>query len=152
MGDASVHVVYSSGAFTQIEDKQAMFAEVYRVLKPGGAFIAYDWMKGPDPYSEDMRHWFKMEGLTYAMETLENHEHLLTATGFQEVEIDDDGGAYRQLCHEEYERMKGPLNAGILELLGEEQTAHFLENWRAMTVVLDKGELRPGFYRGVKPA
>jgi hypothetical protein len=37
-------------------------------------------------------------------------------------------------------------------MLGREQQEHALENWRAMVVVLDKGELRPGFYRGAKPA
>lgn len=36
-------------------------------------------------------------------------------------------------------------------LLGADQQAHFVEDWRAMTVVLDKGELRPGRYRACKP-
>ena len=44
------------------------------------------------------------------------------------------------------------LAGKMRELLGPEQQAHFLEDWRAMTVVLDKGELRPGRYRGRKPA
>ena len=48
--------------------------------------------------------------------------------------------------------MQGPLKARMIELLGKEQQEHFLEDWRAMVVVLDKGELRPGFYRARKPA
>jgi ubiquinone/menaquinone biosynthesis C-methylase UbiE len=31
-----------------IEDKQALFAEVFRVLKPGGRFLVYDIMRGED--------------------------------------------------------------------------------------------------------
>ena len=150
--DASFDAVYSSGAFTQIEDKADGFAEVRRVLRPGGVFIVYDWMRGPEPYSEDMRYWFKLEGLTYAMETLERHGALLRGAGFEKIELEDDGGWYRNRCREELEELKGPLKPKMLDLLGEEQTAHFIENWRAMLVVLDKRELRPGRYRAVKPA
>ncbi|MEX2295917.1 MAG: hypothetical protein WD715_00770 [Dongiaceae bacterium] len=48
--------------------------------------------------------------------------------------------------------MKGPLNPRMVELLGQEKADHFVENWRAMVVVLEKGEKRPGRYRARKPA
>ena len=150
--DGSFDVVYSSGCFTQVEDKAGMFAEVFRVLRPGGFFTVYDWMKGPDPYSADMRTWFELEGLTYAMDTLEAHGRLLGEAGFIEIALEDDGGWYRDHCRSEYETMQGPLKDRMLESLGREKQAHFIENWRAMLVVLEKGELRPGFYRGRKPA
>lgn len=150
--DASFDAVYSSGAFTQIADKAGSFAEVRRVLKPGGVFMVYDWMRGPEPYSDDMRYWFKLEGLTYAMETLERHGELLAEAGFKDIELEDDGGWYRARCREELEQLKGPLKPRMLELIGQEQTDHFIENWRAMLVVLEKGELRPGRYRAVKPS
>ena len=150
--DAAVDVVYSSGVFTQVADKLGMFREVHRVLRPGGVFACYDWMRGPGPFSEDIRYWFKLEGLTYAMETLENHSRLLAEAGFVAVEVGDDAGWYRRRVHEEYELMTGELAERIRALLGPDQQAHFVENWRAMTVVLDKGELRPGRYRARKPA
>jgi len=150
--DDTVDVVYSSGVFTQVDDKLAMFKEVFRVLKPGGVLTCYDWMKGDDPYSEDMRAWFKLEGLTYAMETLETHGRILREAGFTDIELQDDQQAYRDLCHQEYDQINGPLKARMIDVLGQEQQEHFLENWRAMVVVLDKGELRPGFYRARKPA
>jgi len=34
----------------------------------------------------------------------------------------------------------------MTEALGAEGQAHFEEIWRALTVVLDKGELRPGLF------
>ncbi len=150
--DETFDVVYSSGAFTQVDDKLGMFKEVFRVLKPGGVVTCYDWMKGEAPYSEDMRYWFELEGLTYAMETLEGHGRILQEAGFADIALADDGQAYRDLCHREYDQIRGPLKARMIEMLGQEQQEHFLENWRAMVVVLDKGELRPGFYRARKPA
>jgi phosphoethanolamine N-methyltransferase len=150
--DASIDVVYSSGVFTQVEDKLGMFKEAFRVLKPGGVFTCYDWMKGDEPYSEDMRYWFKLEGLTYAMETLDAHGRILQDAGFTDIDLKNDQQAYRDLCLREYEEMQGPLKPRMIEMLGREEQEHFLENWRAMVVVLDKGELRPGFYRARKPA
>ncbi len=149
--DASFDLVYSSGAFTQIADKRSMFREVRRVLKPGGWLAAYDWMKGPDPVGADMRYFFKMEGLTYAMATPDAHARLLTDLGFDAVRASDDGGWYRDQAHAERKLMKGKLKAKMAKLLGKERAAHFVENWRAMTVVLDSGELRPGRYRAKKP-
>ena len=53
--DASFDVVMPSGAFTQIDDKRAMFTECLRVLRPGGRLTCYDWMKPEGEYSDDMR-------------------------------------------------------------------------------------------------
>ena len=131
-------------------DKAAMFAEVKRVLKPGGALAAYDWMKGPEPYSEVMKHWFELEGLTYAMETLEAYQRHLAEAGFGAVEVESDGGWYAEECRAELERIKGPLRDTMGAALGREKYDHLLEDWRVMVIVLEKGELRPGYFRGVK--
>ena len=149
--DASFDIVYSSGAFTQIAAKEAMFKEVRRVLKPGGWFAAYDWMKGPGPFSEDMRYFYKMEGLTYAMETPEFHRRLLRKLGFAKVAVREDGGWYRAEAHREHQLLAGALRPRVIELLGRQQADYFVEDWRSLTVVLDKGEHRPGYWRAQKP-
>lgn len=150
--DAQFDAVYSSGAFTQIADKEGMFREVFRVLKPGGWFLVYDWMRSPGPYSDDMRYFFEVEGLTYAMETIERHGEILRAVGFTAIELVDSWDQYRRLAKREYEQMKGPMFPTMVEMLGPEKAKHFVENWRAMVVVLEKGEHRPGRYRARKPA
>ena len=143
--------VYSSGAFTQIADKSGMFRECFRVLRPGGVLLVYDWMKSPGPYSPDMLYFFKMEELTYAMDTLESHGALLADAGFEDIEMEDASEEYRRDARAEYELMKGSLRPRMVELLGATGAEHFIEDWRSMTVVLDKGELRPGRYRARKP-
>jgi uncharacterized cupin superfamily protein/ubiquinone/menaquinone biosynthesis C-methylase UbiE len=149
--DESFDIVYSSGAFTQIAAKEAMFKEVFRVLKPGGWFAVYDWMKGPGPISEDMRYFYKMEGLTYAMETPAFHRRLLKKLGFAKVAVEEDGGWYRAEAHREHQLLAVELHPRVIELLGHEQADHFVEDWRSLTVVLDKGEMRPGRWRAQKP-
>jgi len=39
----------------------------------------------------------------------------------------------------------------MVELLGQKDADHFVENWRAMLVVCEKGEMRQGYCRGRRP-
>lgn len=149
--DDSFDIVFSSGAFTQIDDKDGMFAEVRRILKPGGWFTVYDWLKAPGDYSAAMRRWFELEGLTYAMRTLEDYEALLRGAGFIEVDVADASAWYRRVVAEEHARLAGPLYPQLVELIGREEADHFVEDWRAMATVCTKGEMRQGYMRGRKP-
>lgn len=139
--DNSFDLVMSSGAFTQIEDKLGMYRECRRVLKPGGTLSCYDWMKTAGDYSADMLYWFEVEGLTYAMKTAEEHQALYLEAGFQRTEIDDRSAWFRRQVRLEYEQISTELRGDILDLLGHEDTAHFIEDWRAMMVVCEKGEM-----------
>ena len=149
--DQSFDHVFSSGVLIHVEDKPAMLADILRVLRPGGWLLAYDWMKGTEPYSDDMRHWFRMEGLTYAMDHLGNYRRFLEQAGFVDIGTEDGNAEYLALCRREYAQMQGPLFARMTELLGVDKRDHFIENWRSMVVVLENGELRPGRLRGRRP-
>lgn len=150
--DDSFDVVISCGAFTQIEDKQTLYGECLRVLRPGGAISTYEWMKSEREYSEDMRYWFRMEGLTYAMETPTNHERLLKEAGFVDVSTDDRSDWYRREVRSEYERLKNDWYPTMVELIGQVAADHFVEDWRAMVVVCEKGEMLQVYSRARKPA
>lgn len=148
--DASADVAFGKDAWIHIEDKRAFFAEIYRVLKPGGVLAASDWMRSDKPYGADMEYFFKMEGLTYHMDTLENYGAILREAGFREVELTDTSDEYRAMGHEEYRRLQTSLAPETIARLGPEKHAYFVEDWRAITVVLDSGELRTGRLRARK--
>ena len=149
--DDSFDFVVSSGAFTQISNKLEMFKEVLRVLKPGGVFSCYDWMKSKGDFSEDMHYWFELEGLTYALETPEHHDKTLHEAGFVDVSVVERSEWYRERVREEYERLSGELYPRAVELVGKQHADHRVENWRAMMVVCEQGELRQAYTRGRKP-
>ena len=149
--DESFDIVFSSGAFTQIADKASILAESYRVLKPGGYLSCYDWLKPAGEYSEDMRQWFRLEGLTYELETFSGYRDLFIDCGFAEFVADDATDWYRAEARREYELVRGDLFPRMVELLGQEDADHFVENWRALVVVIDKGEMLQGYCRGRRP-
>lgn len=149
--DASFDIVFGKDAWLHIPDKAAHFAEVLRVLKHGGRIAAGDWMKSPGPYSRDMEYFFEMEGLTYHLVTLAEYGRLLHGAGFVDIRLTDITERYRAEAHEELARMKGELAGMMRAELGEEGNTHFIEDWRSLTVVLDKGELRPARIWATKP-
>lgn len=146
--DRSFDIVVSSGAITQTSDKTTLLGECYRVLVPGGILSCYEWMKSERDYSDDMRYWFKLEGLTYALETLDELGERFRAAGFVDVKTRDASAWYRAEAKREYEQIKGALYDELVGLLGQNDADHFVENWRAMVVVCDSGEMRQGYCRG----
>jgi phosphoethanolamine N-methyltransferase len=149
--DAGFDAVFGKDAWLHIPDKAAFFAEVYRVLKPGGVVACGDWMKSPGPYSSDMEYFFKMEGLTYHFVTLAEYGALVHGAGFEDVTLQDITGQSQLVAREELARMKGSLYGILTQSLGAESRDFFIEDWRSLTVVLDKGELRPARMRARKP-
>jgi phosphoethanolamine N-methyltransferase len=150
-GNASFDVVFGKDAWLHIPDKAAFFAEVFRVLKPGGIVTCGDWMKAPGPYSSDMEYFFKMEGLTYNLVTLAEYGQFAHGAGFEDVTLQDITDPSQVVAREELARMKGSLYGELTKALGPESRDFFIEDWRSLTVVLDKGELRPARMRARKP-
>lgn len=150
--DAGFDVVFSKDSMVQIPDKPAIFAEILRVLRPGGRFIASDWLRGGGAeYSAEMLEFFRLEGIAYNMATLEESAQALRAAGFGGVEIRDRHGWYLDLAQRELAAMEGTLNAEIVKRIGAERARHFIDNWRQLVVVLRRGELRPGHLKAAKP-
>ena len=149
--DASFDVVFTSAALTQAADKAGIAADCFRILKPGGVLTCYDWLKSEAPISDDMRYFFKMEGLTYNLITLDQLARHLVDAGFEEVTTEDASDWYRRESRREYERMRGSERAHVVGLIGEAQAAHMIEDWRSLVVVCEKGELRQGYTTARKP-
>jgi phosphoethanolamine N-methyltransferase len=151
--DGEFAVVFSKDAFVQIPDKPAIYAEAYRVLQPGGRLIASDWLRGgKGAYSAEMLEFFRLEGVAYSMASLEESAEALRGAGFMDVKVLDRNAWYRALARRELDSMAGQLRPLILARIGPERTAHFIENWRQLVKVLDRGELRPGHLRATKPS
>jgi hypothetical protein len=88
-----------------------------------------------------MRYWFEMEGLTYALETPRGQEATLREAGFDEVSVVDRSAWYRTQVRKEYERLRTSEFPRLVEFIGKQAADHAVENWRAMVVVCEKGEM-----------
>jgi phosphoethanolamine N-methyltransferase len=142
-------IVFSKDSIVHIPDKHALMREVARVLRPGGWFVASDWLIGHDGApSPEMASYIAAEGLDFGMASPARYRDAMTAAGFTDVEIVSRNGWYREVAREELARMRGPWRETAAEALGEEFVAHNIEIWERMLVVLDQGEHCPTHLRG----
>jgi phosphoethanolamine N-methyltransferase len=149
--DDSFDAIVVSGALTQIEDKLATYRECLRVLRPGGALRCYDWMTPPGDLSDDMRDWFELEGLTYALRTPDEHLTMLREAGFIESRCRDKSAWYCAEAAREAVRLRDRLHPQLVALLGPEETARFVEAWRLLAQLCERGELLQVYTEASKP-
>jgi hypothetical protein len=99
-----------------------------------------------------MTEFFRLEGIAYNMASLEESAAALRAAGFRGVEIRDRHAWYLPLAQRELESMEGALGPLIVSRIGATRAKHFIDDWRQMVLVLERGELRPGHLKAMKPA
>lgn len=145
-------VVFSKDFIVHIPDKHTLMREVLRVLKPGGWFIASDWLIGHDGEpSAEMKAYVAAEGLDFGMASPGRYAEAMAAAGFVNVATESRNGWYRTRAREEVAALRGPLYARAVEGLGQDFVDHNIEIWSRMIVVLDTGEHCPTHLKCRKP-
>ncbi|MGD9476257.1 methyltransferase domain-containing protein [Shinella sp. G-2] len=151
--DGAFDVIFSKDAMIHVPDKEALFAELYRVLRPGGIFAASDWLIGHDGEpSADMKDYIAAEGLHFGMASSHRYLRAMAAAGFVDGTAESRNAWYRDVARGELERLKGPLRATAVAAVGEAYVEKNIRTWTAMQKVLDSGEHCPTHLRGSKPA
>lgn len=150
--DGGFDVVISKDALVHIPDKEALCRDVFRLLRPGGWFVASDWMTDRDgPPSEAMRAYLEAEGLSFRMASPARYVRALEAAGFAEIATRDRNAWYLGLALAERDRLAGAWGRQAAHRLGEGCIARNLRTWTAMVAVLESGEHRPTHLRARRP-
>ena len=149
---AGVDIVFSKDSIVHIPDKEALAADAFRVLKPGGWFVASDWLISHDGEpSPEMADYIAREDLDFGMASPARYRRALEAAGFVDVSLTNRNPWYRTLAREELARLEGVGRDAFLTVLDEAALNEQVGIWRAMIVVLDSGEHCPHHFRGRKP-
>ena len=149
--DGAFDIVFSKDSMIHIPDKPALYAEVHRVLSPGGWMLVSDWFgNGLEP-TRAMHDWLDAVGLTFTLESIQVSAKLVEACGFTDVEWHDRNAWYAQAVAEEIATLSGENYPRLVERLGAEAAAQRLESSTRKKAAVDGGELRPGHLRARKP-
>lgn len=150
--DGAFDVVFSKDALLHVPDKDTLFADIFRVLAPGGVFAASDWLIGHDEEpSAGMKAYIEAEGLSFSMASPDRYRLAMERAGFENIVISDRNPWYRKVARGELDRLKGPLYERAAAAVGKEYVDKNIGTWEAMQKVLDSGEHRPTHLRGQKP-
>ena len=147
----SFGIVTSKDSIIHIPNKRELAAEIYRVLEPGGWFVASDWLAGyDDEPSDEMRAYLVAEGLDFGLATAEAYQLALELAGFDQIDLIDRNHWYRQQARLERDRLGGKLYDELSASLGTDFLDHQIDVWDKMIIALDQGQLRPTHLRANK--
>lgn len=150
--EGSFDIVFSKDALLHVPDKDALFAEIFRVLTAGGALAASNWMIGHDGEpTPDMKAYVAAEGLSFSMASPARYQLAMERAGFTDIAITDRNPWYREVARDELSRLKGPLHETVAAAVGRAYVDKNIRTWEAMQKVLDSGEHRPTHLRAWKP-
>jgi len=151
--DAGFDVVFSKDAMVHIPDKAALFSEVLRVLKPGGRFVAADWLWAPgSKNSPVVKAWLSAGPLSFAFTTPTEAAEIMRQAGFADVRISDQRLDLMRSNSEEVRTLEGPAMDRLSSLVGESMAKSRLASARGRQSALESGDLIPSHLFGTAPA
>lgn len=153
LGDEAVDVVFSKDAIVHIADKDMLAREVFRVLRPGGSFVASDWLIAHDDEpSPEMADYLIAEDLGFGMASPERYRRALEDTGFVDVVLRNRNAWYLETAREELRQLEQVDRARFDAVVGPDEVDRQIRTWRAMLPVLESGEHCPHHVRGRRPS
>jgi SAM-dependent methyltransferase len=147
--DASFDCFYSSGVICHVKNKKSLFSEAYRILKPGGWALGYDWFVLKSNAAIDG--WLEILDAPIYPSKLQGHIETLTALGFHDVTGEDSTDWYIREANTELERLRGTLFEEAASLTSPAIRDHFIHEWQCMKLALATGDVKQGYFRGHKP-
>lgn len=145
-------IVFSKDSIVHVHDKEQLSAEVFRILKPGGFFLASDWLTSHDKEpSIDMKKYLKLEDLDFGMASPKKYQAALKVAGFANIKLKNRNKWYSVEARRELEDLSGKKRRDYEKLTSEEYIAYSIDTWKAMIKVIDTGEHCPHHFSAQKP-
>jgi phosphoethanolamine N-methyltransferase len=150
--DASVDIVFSKDSIVHIPDKETLAADVFRVLRPGGWFVASDWLIAHDREpTPEMTAYIAAEALDFGMASPARYRAAGDAPRGGDHELRNRNPWYREVARQELDRLTRSERGRFEAAVGADELARQIGTWRAMLPVLESGEHCPHHLRGRRP-
>ncbi|MES0056667.1 MULTISPECIES: methyltransferase domain-containing protein [unclassified Mesorhizobium] len=150
--NASFDVVFSKDALLHIANKAEVYAELLRVLKPGGWFVAGDWF-----WSEGAAEnavvlaWLSNLQLKFAFTHPADALQALSDAGFTEPKVTDRRHELLEANRNEVALLEGPVRQKLAAVVGMEMAESRLASAKGRQAALESGALIPCHLRGRRP-
>jgi phosphoethanolamine N-methyltransferase len=150
--DATFDVVFSKDAIIHVNEKEALYREAYRVLRPAGRLLVSDWLRGhSDQLTTQVDVFVEAAGHGFVMASLRDVEAMLDRVGFAQIESQDRRTWYLAEAATELQRLRGDMRREFVARWGEDAAHAEIEFWEVLLASLSSGALSPAHVRARKP-
>lgn len=149
--DGTFDLLFSKDAMIHIPDKEAIYREIFRVLRANGQVAFSDWFGSAQADTPEFKEWLEVVHLSFRMEPIEVAADLLQQIGFSQIETNDRNAWYAENILEELATLQGENYDRLVAQHGQELAKERLKSSSLKKVVVDQGLLRPGHIRAVRP-
>ncbi len=151
--DGQFDAVFSKDAMLHIPGKLALYADILRVLKPGGMLVASDWLRGgPEegPVPASLLAWGEASGLHAEFATPAMTDRALRGSGFTDVRVMDRHAWYEHEMDKEELLVTGPGLQRLIATIGMESATLRVKSYETRRIAVAEGALRPCHLYGRK--
>lgn len=136
-------IIFSKGVLTHLKDKQTLFQNIFRALKPNGYLVINDWLSPTESqWSPKIQTMCEREGLLLFPETKNNYLALLSQCGFTDIKIIDESTDYARYNRDIVKHLNQPLvSEKFIEKYGHETFEEFIDSYKLIAEAMEQGEL-----------
>uniref|UniRef100_A0A7S4R1M0 phosphoethanolamine N-methyltransferase n=1 Tax=Alexandrium monilatum TaxID=311494 RepID=A0A7S4R1M0_9DINO len=149
--DDAFDVVFVKDLLFHTDD--ALYDEIFRVLKPGGRLILADWFGTDRARTRTFSTWLERNAFAKVSMTLGGIVDACILSGFSQVEVEDRSDRFVETFREDAEKLRGETGKQFEGEVGAEVVRQLLSSWVEPCAALSKqGQLRAGTIYATKPS
>lgn len=141
-------VIYSRDTILHIEDKETLFANFLKWLKPGGKLMISDYCCTPDEWSPDYAAYVKQRG--YHLHSVANYGKIIEKVGFENVQAIDKTKDFISILSNELEIFAKIKDEFLAEFSQDDYDA-IMGGWSNKIVRCNAGNQKWGLFIADKP-
>jgi phosphoethanolamine N-methyltransferase len=153
--DQSIDVIFTNDVICHLADKQALFADLMRVLRPGGVFAGGDWMTGENGPGRAIRDDWVAQlhagGLRFRFESIGVYRDALAGAGFTGIEARDNSAWAERIARAQLDDALGPAREPGIASLGRQVYERRLDITRTRVEALASGGVHHWLIQARRP-
>jgi cyclopropane fatty-acyl-phospholipid synthase-like methyltransferase len=143
-------LIFSINTLSDYKEKNVLFTELHRILRPNGTLAMLEWFHKSPNYSEDASTFFEYTHDVFYLNTPQDYLQILEKNHFSYVNFNDTTKNMRHLSEELIMQLKTNHQGEIIAAFGAEYYEEWLDYWQLLHAALQSGDLISGSVRGVK--